>query len=257
MIPSEHAIWIIYSGRRRRFFDQFERENLVFLQTPGFAATPDTFSDIQKIRQHLRMADAIYAYNSKISVVNVPSRNPRSYSALSDNKNRSFNQAAGNVDRLFNKVKLGDLVLSPAIGHYKGMLIGEVIKEWEASDKVAVDKLHDEEVPCRKVRWIHKEISRHDFPAQISQRIWNSHAVSELDTVFYEDIYNIVFDNYVTENKSKIDFHAPLYSSKDPLDTYEGGALIKYFTAAFLAHQNGRLDAFAAQDLTLIIHNYS
>lgn len=246
-LDADQNVWLVYSGRARQFFDTFAANNCVFLTVPGFDAAANTFEDPGRIRQHLRMADEVRRWiNGQRQ--DPPPRRAAQYRADPEPANtpegRRFNAELGNLERLFRRVRKGDLILSPARGHYLPMLIGEVVSEWQPEQVLPVERLDLETVPYREVRWIRDDIARRDFPPRVARAIENQHAISLLDEEYYEEIYKIAYDAYVWRGRSKMDFAAPLYSGHDPLETYEGAFLIKYFVAAFEASENGNIEEF-------------
>jgi len=259
LISENHKVWLIYSGARRRFFRSFADNGVVFLQTPGFAPFPGVFDDVNHVRRHLRMSDQIYRWLIGARE-EPPSRNPNAYAADPGNSRepgyRRFIQEIGNIQRLFNEVQVGDLILSPPIGHYNELLIGEVASPWDARQVMEAPQLGDERVPYREVVWIRQNISRRDFPPRVARALQNPHAVSEFDAIYYEDVYKAVYRTFLWGPRSKIDFIADRYSSHDPLETYEGAFLIKYFIAAYGALERNEIQNFHALEPDDAIRQY-
>ena len=92
---------------------------------------------------------------------NPASRTPNLYPIeagdISTKRGRRFNAEVGNVISLFTRLKHGDMVLSPSLGHYNPMLIGEVVGDWTPGDLIAIEYQRagiTEDVPFRRVRWI-------------------------------------------------------------------------------------------------------
>jgi hypothetical protein len=176
VVPENVSMWLVYAGVRRRHLDLFLRSRSVFLELPAFAATDDSFSDIDLLRRHLAMSDAFRVWLRE-QRGEPPSRHVRQYRAPAFASNtpeaRSFNAEVGNIQRMFSDVKPGDLVLCPPIGHFKPFLIGEVTKPWVAADVLEVPFFDNEEIPVRKVRWLNTRLSRRDFPVFIAKHLIN------------------------------------------------------------------------------------
>lgn len=247
LIPPDHRVWLVYSGTRRRYLPHFHAENCVFLETPGFQPTTDLFSVDNLLRQHLRLSRAIHDYQ-RGRTENAPDRTPLRYSDAPGDptkpEGRKFNAYVGNVVTLFCRVKPGDLVISPPVGHYAPMLIGEVVSEWARDQVINIPELNDEPVPVRQVRWLRRGLSRRDFPPNIARLMQNRHAISEFPRDLCAGIYFRVYGAYIWTNTAKVDFLASKYSSHDPLETYDAALLIKYFLAALNAQKIGQLEAF-------------
>jgi hypothetical protein len=258
-IPEGHRVWLMYSGKRRRFFRHFADSNSVFLELPGFSASANTFDNPDRIRQHLRMSDEIRKWH-RDELEDPPSRIPDSYSSLprdvDERRRRGFNAEVGNIQRFFKSAQAGDLVISPATGHYDPMLIGEIAGDWDTSQALDIPQLYGEEVPIRNIKWIRRDISRREFSTATARSLQNQHAFSELDESYYEEIYKTVYRNFFWGNKSKMDFLADKYSSNDPLETVEAATLIKYFVAAYSALENGRESELSGLDIRGAIETF-
>lgn len=259
LVRNDVSIWLVYAGRGRRYFELFREKGVIFLNLPGFNANDGVFASDEAIRQHLAMSDEIYrwlrgARNSP------PSRQASSYSAYPHKSGTSdakaFNAEAGNIQRMFRDAKVGDIVLSPPVGHYDPLLIGEIRTVWKKDDDIEVPFLQGEAVPARKVRWLNVALARRDFSPRVSRRLQNPLAISKLDDDLYEDILNLVYPSYVWGNRSKLDVFGDNYKGTDPLQIYDSAKLVKYVTASVFAFTSGEMHKFQALDIDLAIATY-
>jgi len=115
-LPAQHKIWILHSGSGKRQMKTFSSESAVFLEIPGFLPTESTFSDVNSIRRHLRMANAIRDYFRNPDRNSPPSRNFLHYD--DDLGDRSFNSSVANIRSLYGEAKKGDLIIVPSFGQY-------------------------------------------------------------------------------------------------------------------------------------------
>ena len=255
VIPDDHSIWALHSGRRKRQYSNFNEFNCVFLEVPGFSATPSTFDSIETIRQHLRMSDSVKQY-CEGRTDTPPSYNPNTYGSGPANREiareRGFNSAIGNVRSLYKEAKVGDLVMVPGVGQYAGVLIGEFTSEFSPRDEIRVVQFDEESVPIRKVKWISKSIEKRRFSRAISRGLENRHAIinlnegvnSSLNDISME-VYQRVYDNFTIAGRSKATFFGERYNSRDPEGIIASATIIKYFYSAYLAAELGRQQEFA------------
>jgi hypothetical protein len=245
LVSEDVSIWLVYAGIRRRHLDEFRRSKTVFLETPGFNANKNTFSDFDEVRQRLAMSDAIRRWQLQKNGPR-PSRRFANYQPPGPQSAdfKSFLAEAANIDRLFNEVKVGDLVLSPPLGHFNPFLIGEITKEWEPDDAIGIPFFEDELVPVRRVRWLANHLSRRDFSNNLAKRLINRHAISEVDPAFTEEILRKVYPSFIWGDESKIDLFGTKYSGDDPIEILESAKLLKYAVAAAFAHDNGHFEEF-------------
>lgn len=250
LIRDDVAVWLVYAGRGRRFFELFRDTRSVFLSLPGFNANENVFQSEEALRRHLAMSDAIGRWVSGASNT-PPSRNPATYNPYpyisGTSEAKSFAAELGNIDRLFKEAKVGDLILSPSLGHYDPYLIGEITQKWSKEDDREIPLLQNEIVPTRRVRWLNTALARRDFPVKVSKRLQNQHAITRVDPDFYEDIFSLVYPNYVWGDRSKLDIFGDGYTGNDPLQPYAPAFLVKYVLASVFAYEKGEFDAF--QDL--------
>ncbi|HEY1095609.1 MAG TPA: hypothetical protein VGF14_00035, partial [Alphaproteobacteria bacterium] len=62
IITPEQKIWLIYPGKRRKYYDIFSKQNMVFLDMPRLELKESSLDSIEKIRQHIRMSKAFRKY---------------------------------------------------------------------------------------------------------------------------------------------------------------------------------------------------
>ena len=242
-------MWLIYAGTNRRFWEDFAASGRVFLNIPGFDATPGVFGSEEPMRQHLAMSVEVARFIRRARISD-PARNPSSYQPYpfgsANSKARAFSAELGNITRLFVDAKVGDLVMSPGKGQYDPFLIGEITTQWSKNDDLVVSKLAGETVPTRRVKWLRPVLARRDFPIRTAKRLINRHAITRLDDFYYEDIFDTVYPNYTWQDRSKLDLYGNAYNGKDPLQPYEAARLLKYVMASVFAYRVGKLAEFQA-----------
>ena len=189
-----------------------------------------------------------------------PSRSAKDYSAspheTGSADGRSFSAEIGNIERLFVDAQIGDLVMSPANGHFEPFLIGEIASNWSKNDDLVVPKLDGETVPTRKVKWLNVALARRDFPSKTSKRLQNRHAITLLDNDYYANIFDAVYPNYAWGSRSKIDLFGNGYEGKDPLQPYEAALLLKYVLASVFAFDRGEIEIFQELDRSAAIARF-
>jgi hypothetical protein len=247
LVRDDVAIWLIYAGRGRRFYEIFQQSKSVFLNLPGFNATERVFESDELIRRHLKMSDEIFRYVSGARN-SPPSRRAANYNpypyASGTAEAKSFAAELGNIERLFVEAKPGDIVMSPPFGHFDPYLIGEIRRTWTKDDDLEIEMLQGEAVPTRKVRWLNVALARRDFPARVSRRLQNQHAITRVDPIFYKDILDLVYPSYIWGERSKLDVFGDDYKGTDPLQPYASALLVKYVIASVFAFKKDEFDNF-------------
>jgi len=247
LIREDVAIWLVYAGRGRRYFDTFQTSGSIFLNLPGYEANERVFASTELMRRHLAMSDEIFQWVIG-SRNDPPSRNAASYSPYPHKSGttdaKSFSAEIGNIQRMFVEAKVGDLILSPPYGHFEPFLIGEITHRWRKEDDLELPSLNNEKVPVRKVRWLNSALARRDFPPRVSRRMQNQLAISKLDERYYEEVLRLVYPSFVWGEQSKIDIFGENYAGTDPLQPYAPALLIKYVLASVFAFEQDSFDKF-------------
>jgi hypothetical protein len=259
LVRDDVAVWLVYAGRGRRYFEAFREKGVVFLNLPGFNGSDSVFESEEKIRRHLHMSDEIGKWVSGARS-SPPSRNASSYSAYpfksGTSEAKSFNADVGNIMRMFVEAKPGDIVLSPPYGHYDPLLVGEIRTKWSKADDLPVAYLEGESVPSRRVRWLNLAYARRDFPPRVSRKLQNPHAISKVDPEFYREILDLIYPSYVWGDRSKLDVFGDNYKGTDPFQIFDSARLVKYVAASIFAFEDGEFDDFQALSANDAIAQY-
>jgi hypothetical protein len=252
LLREDVKVWLVYAGTQRRFFEDFRASNSIFLNIPGFDAFAETFNSDEGTRQHLAMSDAVSSFIRGQTNVppsrNAGTYNPYPYQAGSSDA-RSFAAELGNIHRMFVEALPGDLVISPAQGHFEPFLIGEVVGGWSKAHDLVVARLQGETVPTRRVRWLNVALARRDFSVRTSKRLQNRHAITLLDEDYYADVFDTVYPSYAWRGRSKLDLFGDGYSGKDPMQPFLAAKLLKYVIASVFAYTDARMDQFQAMEI--------
>lgn len=258
VIADNTRIWALHAGRRRRYFDLFRELNIAFLELPGFVGGVEVFDDTQLLRRYVRLSEAVAEYvttdASKLPTLTPPSRNPLDYKDSPGDV--GFNRFVGKVRSLYRQAAVGDLILVPGHGgQYGDILVGEIQSPFASTDRIAINRYADEEVPFRKMRWLPVRVRRRDLSVDLSKRLENSNAIIHLDRKrFGSEIFAFSYANYAETNRSKAELEGPLYD--DPFDVFPAASLAKYFVAVFLAIDLGEGAKLAGLSVDDVIREY-
>jgi hypothetical protein len=254
IIKPDSAMWVVFPGKSRRFLKAFQSQSIVFLETPGLRLPPAQAKDWAAVRQNTRMTLAIIDYlrgNTK----RVPSRRPSSYSEepFKHGRDRVF---ASSIRKMFGKIQPGDLIVVP--GHmYEPVYFGEVTSEYKLADRVTIDRYPNEEIPCRRVRWLNSGVPRNQIPPDLQIYLSKPPAIAAVPRTSYtEQFYNLAYPAFVLAEKSAVIIEGPQYDGKNPLATHEANVLISYFISAFSAMERERIGEFAKLDVESAIQKF-
>ena len=212
-ITKNLVIWRVFPGQGIRQLNRMLDESKVYLEMPGLNLNHRSVTDIFNIRQHTRMARALYDYHNGESP-NPPSRNPSTYSG-EVSKDKTLTSQFGNVKNLFSKAKTGDLVVVTGAG--SDVSIGEISSDFDPTKTIQLNNrdLSYDTVQYREVRWLQKSVPRSKMPAELVKRIANRHAVSRmLRDKSAEYIFDFAYPSYFHNGLAKVSVFGPDYSGK-------------------------------------------
>jgi hypothetical protein len=85
----DQTIWAVFPGLARRFFDLFQNNDLVFLDTPDLHLNTEAIANDYLLKQHVAMSLAWKNYHLGGSE-KIPSRNPGDYISPKDRSFRAY-----------------------------------------------------------------------------------------------------------------------------------------------------------------------
>lgn len=220
MLPFGSQIFCVYSGRYRRFYDEFKTNNLVFLETPDMSISQNTLNNDSELRQRIRRSDAIESAIRTDQPISLAAFPLSAFSGLPVKDDRSVNSLLGSFRHLFKTANPGDLIISPESGAYRKILFGELTAPPSSSDRIRVPRLGNLQTPFRAVRWIYEHDGETPLPENLSKLLSRRPAVSKIpvdqDT---EEFYDIAYGNYITHHGSRANIYSPKYSPKNFYET--------------------------------------
>src|SRR5581483_5631096 len=98
-IPTDQKVWAIHAGKHKKFYSIFLEGNMVFLEYPGLNISIDALEDATRIKQHIKMSNALSEYLRK-GGTSAPSRNPSTY-VIEDADDKALKADMGNVRNLY------------------------------------------------------------------------------------------------------------------------------------------------------------
>ncbi|MCK1641495.1 hypothetical protein IVA95_29100 [Bradyrhizobium sp. 157] len=255
IISPETSIWVVFPGRRRRFINNFLRQQHVFLETPGIALRPEMANDYPSVRRHVRMSGAISEYHLHSEAKKFPSRNPNHY-ADSPIKDAGLRMLASSVRKMFGRMKSGDLVVVPG-RMFNPVYFGEVTASFKTEDTLQVERYGQEEIPFRRVRWLNPGVPRHIVPQHLQGYLAKPPAIAHVArSPETEDFFRFAYPAYVLADKSAVMMDGPKYDGKNPLATIEANYLVAYFIAAFHAIEKEQLETFTTLNVPAAIEKF-
>jgi hypothetical protein len=195
IVPEDHKVYKCFPGKAYRFYELVRDESVVFLDILGLDQLDDDSTkwkraeviDIIQADRQKREADLI-ARGHKV-------RKRTGYSATgysrTDRRGTTF--AIG----LYQTAKKGDLIVVPAEGYQRDVLVGELL---DAPGKVVEIKSKDSNGETvtyvgRRVKWLGRQPKRL-FSDEMIGLLHSQTAFFDIGKRNYEAIYEIAYENF-------------------------------------------------------------
>ena len=124
-----------------------------------------------------------------------------------------MNAAVGNVRNMFMRMKPGDLVVMAGRSIYGEIYAGEIATAFDPNDTLD-DVYERESIPYRRVSWIKGLAERRFLSENLSHLLSNRKTVIAIDKdVFGDELYPVVYGDYVFGDDSRYVFDGPAYKN--------------------------------------------
>lgn len=246
-IRDDVSIYLYYAGRGREFIEVSRDKGRIFLDLPGLILNENALNDESGIVQALHRADATRRYVKNPTSFPRPravSDYSRDFPLIDGRVDRSFVADFSNIEIMFRKADIGDVIVMTPSSHYGTLLIGEIISNFDDDHTMTLIDESPFTTPYREVRWIPHDLTRRDFTVDVARRLQNRRTITRIDSDFYPAIFRYVYKAYIWGNTSKFDIYGPEYNSSDPTSNSEASFLIKYAVAFYAAYVEERTDEF-------------
>lgn len=235
IVTSDQNAWVVHAGRSLQHSKVFRSSQVVFLETPYLKLDDVNLDDKKEVRQALRRSEAFEKHHQTTGS-SVPS------AVLSDYESGVFEDSkltalAGGIARMFGKMKVGDVVMSPGIHagvefNTPVIQFGEIIKDFDPQYIISGGSAKSQSVPARQVNWL-RTVNRKEISLYLERKIGKPPAlrniIIEKDT---EEILRHAFNSYIFENTSSGLIEAKKYDGSEFITLTQSQHLIASLVAA-------------------------
>lgn len=255
ILPDDHRIFILHPGSAKRFYNDFQETQSVFLDLPGITFDAEPKADSPELRSLLRMARRIASWRNSGSTEDTkPSRSIADYEV----KNPSANppKLVHTVIDLYSEARPGDLIVVPGKGYNSTVYIGEFKGEFDPEFRVESIRYPTEKIPARKVTWLPAALAKSQFSRRLVRLMQNRQAIIQVNLeADRREIYSIAYGDYVWKESSG----NLLKVTKDEIDLHDLNKavdLTNYFASQYLALKQGKLEHFLSLGFNEAIEEY-
>ena len=237
ILPSDHSVWKVFPGRTYRFLEAVRESHQVFMDVRGLrelSGSPFEWDDKAVIS--IIAADR---WDRELSKEESGAK-PRGGAGITKQDRKVFGFLRG----LLLEAKKGDLVVLPADGYRREVLIGELLDEpgvinfVEARDGDAVS-----EYAGRRVKWLPSKEKR-EFHEKVIKSLHSSAAFHSIAKSARQEIYEVAYQNFILEDL----FVATFQTTKQQFTTSDNAIVSVWFNAlaATFSAQEGDPDSSIA-----------
>jgi hypothetical protein len=195
IVPDDHKVYKCFPGKAYRFYELIRDENAIFLDILGL----DTLDSDSARWTRQQITDTIRSDRQQRETEMIargrtpPRRTGYSKTGYSRTDRRDTTFAIG----LYQTAKQGDLIVVPAEGYQRDVLIGELL---DAPGKLVEVTAKDSDGNTlkymgRRVRWLGRQPKRL-FPEELIQLLHSQTAFFDIGRRFYETMYEIAYENF-------------------------------------------------------------
>lgn len=255
--PSQRA-WVVHAGRGKVNYNDFSENDIVFLEAPYLRLDNNVVKSKGNLRRAIRRS-LEWRRHAETTGSNPPSE------LLTDYADGTFEESdlqtlSGSISRLYGQAKTGDLVIVPGRDIYEGVSrqvirFGEIISDFDASEKYSGSRQASQDVPFRKVRWLNV-VARRSISIHLERKIGKPPAIREIKIdKDSEELLKYAYDSYIFEGNSSSLVVADKYDAPDFVILNRSSDLIAFLVSAHAKLSQGDnshlniedVDAFTAK----------
>lgn len=220
VLPEDHVVWKCHPGKTYRFYQVVKDAEAVFLDIRGLNELEDDpalWNDSETLK--LIAADRWSRELHRVRYDGKAKGSP----AVSKIDRRNLTYLKG----LLLEAKKGDLILIPAEGWRKEVLVGEFLDE--PGDLIKHDARDEEATHTyigRRVRWRAKQEKRH-FSIDVIKMLHTQTAFFAMPKAVREEIYRLAYVNFMIGNV----FSATFSTTKEQFATSDSAVVGMWFNA--------------------------
>lgn len=247
VVNADVKVFALHSGNYKQFINIFRNTGRIFLDIPGVTFERGQISDDPQLKAKVARARRMAQW------YRARERGPLPPQELVQYQNArlgsSLSAAVGNVKRLYEEARVGDIILVPGDGLFSDVLMGEIIEDPPAGrDRVQIDVYEEDSIPYRRVSWKAFPL-RANLSMELSRCLSRPLAITYIeDPRLTNEVLQFVYGNYIIGNSAKHYFSGESYQDQ-PYAPVHGLTLLSALISAVNANRLG--DAQLVRDLDI------
>lgn len=220
ILPSDHGVWKVFPGRTYRFLEAVRASHHVFMDVRGLRELPGT--PFEWDQRAVISAIANDRWTRELARTETGAQ-PKGGAGITKQDRKVF----GFLKGLLLEAKKGDLVVLPADGYRREVLIGELLDEPGVVSFVeAKDGGEVSEYVGRRVKWLPSKEKR-EFHERVIKSLHSSAAFHTIAKSARQEIYEVAYQNFILEDL----FVATFQTTKQQFTTSDNAIVSVWFNA--------------------------
>lgn len=243
VIPDDHGVWKCFPGQTYRFYEVVRDSNAVFLDVRGLDALP-----ANPVEWEDREALKIIAADRWTRELARQQRGGKGVNGAPDVSRQDW-KVLNFLKGLLLHAKKDDLIIVPADGYRRDVLIGEVLDDpGEPLIYEAKDGDGSYSYVGRRVRWRARQEKR-EFTRDVIDSLHSQAAFHTIKRSLREEIYALAYENFILGDL----YVATFRTSKEQFTTSDSAVVSVWFNAlaaVYAANEEGHPHSVANQSFS-------
>lgn len=234
IIPDDRRMWVVHPGKNKKFFEDFEQNNRIYLEYPDLDLSPEVLNDDIELRRRIKYSLELAKYEGYV-------RSNGAQIRLADFEGDATTNVAvflRTIRHMFDNMSEGDLVIVPGWGSYSRVLFGEIVGSVNFDEKTRIFPHTFADTHYRRVKWLSVTRTKPEL-GDLVKYVNKPPAVAEVARDrSTERFFDFAYDAYLTDARSWSTITAPTYRSNDPRAIADSVRLIEFAVASYWAMED-------------------
>ncbi|WP_372400136.1 hypothetical protein ABMY26_31425 [Azospirillum sp. HJ39] len=247
VVNTDVKVFALHSGNYKQFNSVFRTSGRIFLDIPGVTFERGQVSNDPQLKAKVARARRMTQWYRARERGPLPPQELAHYQ--NTRMGSSLSAAVGNVKRLYEEARVGDIILVPGDGLFSDVLMGEIIEDPPAGeDRIQLEVYQEDTIPYRRVSWKAFPL-RANLSTDLSRSLSRPLAITNIEVPkLINEVLQFVYGNYIIGNSAKHYFSGESYQDQ-PYAPVHGLTLLSALISAVNADRLG--DAQLVRDLDI------
>jgi hypothetical protein len=232
-IPQSQRVWRLFPGSGYRFLESFRRQNVGYLDIPGFVFPRGRLSDATDLVARVAASQSIVGEINNGTTNSSIKPNLDEFSTARNTKFRGrFKQA---IINFYEMAKLNDIVIMPEPKYMSKVWIGRFTQNITSEALYNLDN-PNLTIAARRIEWLNSA-KENSISSALSESLRNQHPFSMLEQSLFIEVFSLAYNSFEYQGRHV----STIFSGDDYLDSDSSllGIISRLASATFYAVDQG------------------